>query len=322
MGRRQTLLIAAIALLTSAPAETASCRLPAVDLTVKWTAPSTFIEREPYRVSVEISTLPGEPSPISAWMLSPAAFTLNGRPLEKRDDQTMVMLIAGTKLEVSLDLEPAIRAADNFTSNSFELGFGSDRGKDPITVTFVEAAERGIEFMTLPLEQLDDYQVVFVTSQGIIRAEMWRKIAPNHVRNFLDLAYTGFYDGTDFHRVIPGQLIHGGKANAGSVPPRTVVAEFNAEKHVSGVLSMARGDEINSAACEFFILHGKRPDLDGKFTAFGKVLAGMDAVDRIAASGNKSYRPGDELGYIPPVPQVIEKAIVIKKPKRRDDDDR
>lgn len=322
MGRRQALLIAALAFVASAPAEAASCRLSTPDLTVTWKAPSTFIEREPYRVSIEISMLPGEPSLIAAWMLTPSAFTLNGRPLGKRDDPSMVTLVAGTKLEVSIDLESAIRAADNWTSKSFELGFGTVRGKSLIAVTFVEAAERGIEFTTLPLEQLQAYEVVFVTSQGIMRAEMWPQFAPNHVRNFLDLAYTGFYDGTLFNRVIEGNLIQGGKAKTGSAAPRTIVAEFNAERHVPGVLSMARGDDVNSAQCEFFIMHGKRPDLDGKYTTYGKLLGGMEVLDRIAASGNKSYRPIDPQGHVPPVDQVIQKVIVIKKPARRQDEQR
>jgi cyclophilin family peptidyl-prolyl cis-trans isomerase len=190
-------------------------------------------------------------------------------------------------------------------------------------VTFLEAAEKGIDFMALPEAQLGDYDVVLRTSRGDIWLQMWADVAPSHVRNFLDLSYTGFYDGSKFHRVVPTYMVQGGAARETRPAPRTLDAEFSSHRHVPGVLSMARlGDDIpgggpNSATCEFFIMHGVAPKLDGQYTGFGQVVTGMEVVDRIANAGNKSYRADDPRAHMPPVDQTILKAIVVRAPKSR-----
>jgi peptidyl-prolyl cis-trans isomerase B (cyclophilin B) len=170
-----------------------------------------------------------------------------------------------------------------------------------------EAAEKGLDFMKMTLADLAKYRVVLETNRGTMEAEMWPDVAPNHVRNFLDLAYTGFYDGKTFHRVIPGFMIQGGDPTGTGTGngPRRLKAEFSDKPHEKGVLSMARSSDPNSASCQFFVMHERSPHLDGQYSAFGKVTSGVDVVDKIAKS---KTRPGDK----PVEPQTIVKARVVK----------
>ncbi len=125
---------------------------------------------------------------------------------------------------------------------------------------------------------------------GIIRAELYPEIAPNTVNNFISLINKGFYDGLIFHRVIPGFMIQGGCPNGTGTgnPGYSIPGEFtrnafpNPMKHEAGVLSMARSMMPDSAGSQFFIMHKAAPHLDGDYAAFGKVIEGMDVVDRIA----------------------------------------
>ena len=125
---------------------------------------------------------------------------------------------------------------------------------------------------------------------GIIKAELYPEIAPNTVNNFISLINKGFYNGVIFHRVIPGFMIQGGDPlGRGTVGPGySIRGEFrlngfkNDLKHTAGVLSMARSMAPNSAGSQFFIMHEDAPHLDGQYASFGKVLEGMDVVDRIA----------------------------------------
>ncbi len=124
----------------------------------------------------------------------------------------------------------------------------------------------------------------------IIRAELYPAIAPNTVNNFISLINKGFYDGVIFHRVIPGFMIQGGDPQGIGVggPGYSIKGEFarngfkNDLKHTAGVLSMARSMMPNSAGSQFFIMHKDAPHLDGDYAAFGKVIEGMDVVDKIA----------------------------------------
>ncbi len=134
-------------------------------------------------------------------------------------------------------------------------------------------------------------QAVISTNFGDIVLEFFPDKAPNHVANFLKLAESGFYDGTIFHRVIPGFMIQGGcpnsKPNARGVPGTggpgwNVKAEFNDVSHVRGILSMARSSDPDSAGSQFFICHADSKFLNGQYTVFGKVVSGMEVVDQIA----------------------------------------
>lgn len=131
---------------------------------------------------------------------------------------------------------------------------------------------------------------VIETVHGTIKLEFFEDKAPGHVKNFKDLANKKFYDGTTFHRVIPGFMIQGGDPNSKSDdrsshgtggPGHTIDAEFNDTKHDRGVLSMARSQDPNSAGSQFFICVKDAHFLDGQYTAFGKVIEGMDVADKI-----------------------------------------
>lgn len=124
----------------------------------------------------------------------------------------------------------------------------------------------------------------------IIRAELYPEIAPNTVKNFISLAGKGYYDGLIFHRVIQGFMIQGGCPQGTGMggPGYSIKGEFsqngfkNDLKHTEGVLSMARSMMPDSAGSQFFIMHKNAPHLDGAYAAFGKIVEGMDVVNKIA----------------------------------------
>ena len=133
------------------------------------------------------------------------------------------------------------------------------------------------------------------TRLGTIEIEFMPDKAPGHVKNFLDLARKGFYDGTTFHRVIPGFMIQGGDPNTkdpqGSRgrhgtggPGYQIKAEFNDVSHKRGIVSMARSSDPNSAGSQFFIVVKDYPSLDRQYTVFGKVVKGIETADAIVNS--------------------------------------
>ena len=135
-------------------------------------------------------------------------------------------------------------------------------------------------------------RAVIETKHGEIELEFLEDKAPGHVKNFVDLARKGFYDGTTFHRVIPGFMIQGGDPNTrdpkgprsahGTGGPGTSVkAEFNDTPHKRGVLSMARSQNPDSAGSQFFICVADSAFLDRQYTAFGRVTKGMEVADKI-----------------------------------------
>ena len=137
----------------------------------------------------------------------------------------------------------------------------------------------------------------------VIRAELYPEIAPNTVNNFISLIQKGFYDGVIFHRVIPGFMIQGGDPQGTGMggPGYCIRGEFshngfaNDLKHTPGVLSMARTMVKDSAGSQFFIMHEAAPHLDGSYAAFGKVIEGMDVVNKIAETPTDySDRPMEE----------------------------
>lgn len=145
----------------------------------------------------------------------------------------------------------------------------------------------------------------------VIRAELYPDIAPITVQNFLDLIRKGFYDGLIFHRVIEGFMIQGGDpdGNGTGGPGYSIKGEFSSNgvqndlKHEAGVLSMARSMDPDSAGSQFFIMHKNAPHLDGQYAAFGKVIEGMEAVDKIACTAT-------DMGDRPYENQVMKKVSV------------
>ena len=133
---------------------------------------------------------------------------------------------------------------------------------------------------------------VIKTSEGEMVAEFWSEVAPNTVENFKKLARQGFYDGTAFHRIIKGFMAQGGdpltkdptkESRWGTGDPGyKIKAEFNKRLHERGVLSMARSSDPDSAGSQFFLCFGKVSQLDGQYTAFGKVIKGDDVLDKLA----------------------------------------
>jgi peptidyl-prolyl cis-trans isomerase B (cyclophilin B) len=132
---------------------------------------------------------------------------------------------------------------------------------------------------------------VIKTTEGDMVAELWTDVAPNTVENFKKLSKSGFYSGTAFHRIIKGFMIQGGdpltkdpaqESRWGTGDPGyKIKAEFNSRSHQRGVLSMARSNDPDSAGSQFFIVLGDASFLDGKYTAFGKVIKGDDVLGKI-----------------------------------------
>ncbi len=150
-----------------------------------------------------------------------------------------------------------------------------------------------------------------IKNLGEIKAELYPEVAPNTVRNFIDLINRGFYDGIIFHRVIPGFMIQGGcpEGNGTGGPGYSIKGEFsrngfkNDLKHTRGVLSMARTMIPDSAGSQFFIMVADAPHLDDQYASFGKVIEGMEVADKIvSAKTDYQDRPYED--------QVIEKMTV------------
>lgn len=142
--------------------------------------------------------------------------------------------------------------------------------------------------------------VTFTMENGdVMKAELYPEVAPNTVNNFISLVKSGFYDGLTFHRIIKGFMIQGGcpLGNGTGNPGYSIKGEFygngflNQLRHEAGVLSMARSMMPNSAGSQFFIMHKNSPHLDGQYAAFGKIIEGMDIVDKIASV--KTFRGND-----------------------------
>ena len=142
----------------------------------------------------------------------------------------------------------------------------------------------------------------------IIKVELYPEVAPNTVNNFISLVKKGFYDGIIFHRVIRGFMIQGGCPDGTGMggPEYSIKGEFsqngfkNDLKHEAGVISMARTMMPNSAGSQFFIMHENSPHLDGAYAAFGKVIEGMENVNKISETQTT-------FGDRPVVPQTMKK---------------
>jgi len=175
-------------------------------------------------------------------------------------------------------------------------GNDKDSTKDKVEAEIEEKTEVDIQpIKERPIVEVEENRpvvsIVFKDYETI-SLELYPEIAPNTVNNFLSLAQDGFYDGLKFHRVITNFMIQGGDpdGNGTGGPGYSINAEFTKENgdfitylsHSRGVISMARSSDINSAGSQFFIVHKDQPGLDLQYTAFGKVIAGIEVVDLIA----------------------------------------
>ena len=174
------------------------------------------------------------------------------------------------------------------------------------------------EVLTVP-ENVDTSDAVHieidVKNYGLIKADLYPKVAPITVENFVKLAKSGFYDGLTFHRIIIGFMIQGGDplGNGTGGSDENIKGEFsnngveNNLKHVRGVLSMARSAMPDSASSQFFIVHQDSPHLDGDYAAFGMVTDGIEVVDEIA----KKVKASDENGTVTPSRQPVINSIKV-----------
>jgi peptidyl-prolyl cis-trans isomerase B (cyclophilin B) len=146
------------------------------------------------------------------------------------------------------------------------------------------------KFTKEEIKKMAETKATISTKFGDIEIKFFPDVAPNHVNNFIELAKKGFFDGTIFHRVIPGFMIQGGDPNSKSTdksqlgmgnPGYTVKAEFNDKPHKRGILSMARSAQPDSAGSQFFICVADSFFLDKQYTVFGEVVSGMDVADKI-----------------------------------------
>ncbi|MGI0029127.1 MAG: peptidylprolyl isomerase, partial [Nitrososphaera sp.] len=211
--------------------------------------------------------------------------------------------------------------ADGAADQPLHLVYSSPSFNDKENIMF------GVFIYKVNQEYSNDIAVI-ETTQGTIKIEFFPEAAPDHVDNFISLAKKGFYDGTLFHRIVPGFVIQGGDPNTASSTDRdiwgqggpgyTIEAEFNDIPHDRGIVSMARAMDPDSAGSQFFIvLRGDdltKGALDNQYTVFGRVIEGMDVVDKIAAvetivvGGNSDNRqPAD-----PEAARILSVEIVAK----------
>jgi len=146
------------------------------------------------------------------------------------------------------------------------------------------------KFTKEEIKKMSETRAVIETKVGNIELKFFPDVAPNHVNNFIELAKKGFYDGTIFHRVIPGFMIQGGDPNSKDHdksrhgmgdPGYKLKAEFNDKSHKRGTLSMARSGHPDSAGSQFFICVADVPHLNRQYTVFGEAVAGLDVIDKI-----------------------------------------
>jgi peptidyl-prolyl cis-trans isomerase B (cyclophilin B) len=154
------------------------------------------------------------------------------------------------------------------------------------------AAPKTITVAKEEIKKMSGTKAIIETKFGNITLKFFPEVAPGHVKNFIDLAKKGFYDGTTFHRVIPGFMIQGGDPNSKDAnkskhgqggPGYTIKAEFNDKPHKRGTLSMARAGHPDSAGSQFFVCVKDSPFLDKQYTVFGEVESGIEVVDKIVS---------------------------------------
>ena len=165
------------------------------------------------------------------------------------------------------------------------------------------AGPRHKKFTKEEIKKMADTKAVIETKFGNIELRFFPDVAPNHVNNFIELAKKGFYDGTTFHRVIPGFMIQGGDPNSKDAdrskhgtgsPGYTLKAEFNDKSHKRGIVSMARSGHPDSAGSQFFICVADATQLDRQYTVFGEVVSGMEVVDKIVTRPRDGNNNPDE----------------------------
>lgn len=200
------------------------------------------------------------------------------------------------------------------TSGTGETGGTTEPQKDPAKDAVSDMPKDGEDVAVLD------------TSAGKIVLMFYPSKAPKHVENFMNLAKKGFYNGTRFHRCMPGFMIQGGDPLSKDMSKSAmwgtggnkdasgkevnIAAEFNDVSHTRGILSAARSSDPNSASSQFFIMVADNTGLDGQYSVFGKAVSGMDVVDKIVASGNPDPAAN---GAVDPAKAYVLKSVTITK---------
>jgi cyclophilin family peptidyl-prolyl cis-trans isomerase len=207
---------------------------------------------------------------------------------------------------------PASTANNEATAAQTDTSMTSSASATEATVPPPATTSSAAAEENRPMSQYQNKIAEVHTSAGEIDIRFYPDIAPNHVKNFIDLAEKGFYNGTKFHRVIPGFMIQGGDPNTVSGAPTTwgtggsgknVAAEFSGVSHKRGIVSMARSSDPDSASSQFFIVTSDSTFLDRQYTVFGAVTKGMDVADKIVnAPKGAQDRPNS--------PTSIEKIVI------------
>ena len=198
---------------------------------------------------------------------------------------------SGSGTDTAQSTDSAATSATTGTETS-----GTETTAQPTTSAAPTAQEK-------PMSDYSNKIAEVHTTAGQINLRFFPDVAPNHVKNFIDLAQQGFYNNTKFHRVIPDFMIQGGDPNTISGNPATwgtggspknIKAEFNSISHRRGILSMARAQSPDSASSQFFIVVKDSPFLDNQYTVFGEVTEGMDVADKIVGAPRGAQdRPND-----------------------------
>ncbi len=184
----------------------------------------------------------------------------------------------------------------------------------------VEEAKKSDDELKFLTAKESGIKAKIVTNMGDIEIRLFPELAPITCFAFISRAEAGYYDNTQFHRIIPGFMIQGGDPNSKDKNPYddgqggpilSIPHEFNEKHHGPGILSMARvGDVTQGAGSQFFIVHGDAPHLDKQYTAFGEVASGMDVVDKIAKVKTVTNDP--RLQNRPVTPVIIKKISVFR----------
>ena len=189
-------------------------------------------------------------------------------------------------------------------------------GGNPATKEESKGAKPFVSIANKTPKILKKYHVVLETSMGKIELGFYPDVAPEHVRNFLRLSQAGFYDHTAWHRVVRKFVIQAGDLGTRNPPlqamdmmaVRRLQPEFSRLKHKEGILSMARGEALDSAETSFFICLAPQPKLDNKYTIFGEVISGMDTVTKIAeVPVGINSRPRDRI-------EIVRAEVIEVKP--------
>ncbi|MEW6127336.1 MAG: peptidylprolyl isomerase [Acidobacteriota bacterium] len=250
--------------------------------------PDEFSDLKHVRGTVSAARIPGKPNS------GGAQFFITLYPIDQFNGQYTAFGLVNEGIEV---VEKISLAESNKQTNVVNT---------PIKILSIKIEAKKTEpFKDATVDQLRR-EVLLRTSLGDITLEMDPTTAPEHVRNFLKLVQTGWYNGTEFHRVIPGFVIQGGsgytragsKTHAADRWVHNLKPEFSKLPHIRGVLSMARGDAEDSASTSFFIVLGTASHLDNRYTIFGKVVSGFDTIEKIETAPRTGEKPNERIELI------------------------